>query len=154
MDYEKKNKEAVEKVCGTCTYWQEGTLDRGMCQAGEPHQTHSAETCDMWEQHEEIPIKEQPSEDLEEAESLLPEPYGFLQTDIYGGSESVYSREQMLAILKAGIEWQKKQMLKDAVEGEIVKDISNKLAVTAKVNLEGFKFGQKVKIVIVKEGKK
>ena len=54
----------VEKVCGTCTYWQEGTLDRGQCQAGEPHQTHSADTCDMWEQHEEIPMKEQAEKDL------------------------------------------------------------------------------------------
>ena len=39
-----------------------------------------------------------------------------------------------------------------AVEGEVVKDINNKLAVTAKnVNLDGFKFGDKVRIIIVKE---
>lgn len=48
-------------------------------------------------------------------------------------------------------QWQKEQMTEDAVEGEVVKDISNKLAVTAKINLDGFKFGQKVKIFIVKE---
>lgn len=52
----------------------------------------------------------------------------------------------------AGSEWQKEQMMKDAVEGEIVKDITNKLAVTAKnINLDGFKFGDKVRIIIVKE---
>lgn len=52
----------------------------------------------------------------------------------------------------AGAEWQKEQMMKDAMEGEIVKDITNKLAVTAKnINLDGFKFGDKVKIIIVKE---
>ena len=46
----------------------------------------------------------------------------------------------------------KEQMMKDAVEGEIVKDITNKLAVTAKnINLDGFKFGDKVKIIIVKQ---
>lgn len=39
-----------------------------------------------------------------------------------------------------------------AVEGEVVKDINNKLAVTAKnVNLDGFKFGDRVKIIIVKD---
>ena len=46
----------------------------------------------------------------------------------------------------------KEQMLKEAVEGEVVKDINNKLAVTAKnVNLDVFKFGEKVKIIIVKK---
>lgn len=44
------------------------------------------------------------------------------------------------------------KMMNDAVEGEIVKDISNRLAVTAKnINLDGFKFGDKVKIIIVKQ---
>ncbi len=45
----------------------------------------------------------------------------------------------------------KEQMMKEAVEGEVVKDISNKLAVTAKINLDGFKFGDKVRVIIVKE---
>ena len=45
----------------------------------------------------------------------------------------------------------KEEMMKKAVEGEVVKDISNKLAVTAKINLDGFKFGDKVRIIIVKE---
>lgn len=56
---------------------------------------------------------------------------------------------------EAGAEWQKRQMMKDAVEGEVVKDISNKLAVTAKgIDLDGFKFGDKVRVVIVKEEEK
>lgn len=56
---------------------------------------------------------------------------------------------------KAGAEWQKAKMMEGAVEGEVVKDISNKLAVTAKnINLDGFRFGDKVKIIIVKEDKK
>ena len=49
----------------------------------------------------------------------------------------------------AGAEWQKEQMLKDAVEGDVVKDISNKLAVTAKINLDGFKFGDKVRVIVL-----
>lgn len=53
---------------------------------------------------------------------------------------------------KAGAEWQKAKMMEGAVEGEVVKDISNKLAATAKnINLDGLKFGDKVKIIIVKE---
>ncbi len=42
-------------------------------------------------------------------------------------------------------------MKDEAVEGEVVKDINNKLAVAAKINLDGFKFGDKVKIFIFKE---
>lgn len=46
----------------------------------------------------------------------------------------------------------KEQMMNGAVDGEIVKDITNMLAVTAKnINLDGFKFGDKVKIIIVKQ---
>lgn len=46
----------------------------------------------------------------------------------------------------------KVDMKVDMVEGEIVKDITNMLAVTAKnINLDGFKFGDKVKIIIIKD---
>ena len=55
-----------------------------------------------------------------------------------------YIRKDML------LEWQKAKMMKAAVEGEVVKDISNKLAVTAKnINLDGFKFGDKVSIIVL-----
>lgn len=61
-------------------------------------------------------------------------------------------QDAMIQSCKAGAKWQKEQMMKEAVEGEVVKDINNKLAVTAKnVNLDGFKFGEKVRIIIVKE---
>lgn len=45
---------------------------------------------------------------------------------------------------------ERERLMKDAVEGEIVKDISGKLGATAKVNLDGFKFGEKVRVIIVK----
>lgn len=55
----------------------------------------------------------------------------------------------------AGSDWQREQMLSEAAEGEVVKDINNKLAVTAKnVNLDKFKFGDKVRVIIVKEDEK
>ena len=46
-----------------------------------------------------------PSNLDEAAEESMPEEKGFLEIDIYGGSEAVYSREQMLAMFKAGAEW-------------------------------------------------
>lgn len=53
---------------------------------------------------------------------------------------------------KIGFRDCREQMMKEAVEGEVVKDINNKLAVTAKnVNLDKFKFGDKVRIIIVNE---
>ena len=51
-----------------------------------------------------------------------------------------------------GIQYAREMMMKEAVEGEVVKDINNKLAVTAKnVNLDKFKFGDKVRIIIANE---
>ena len=54
-----------------------------------------------------------------------------------------------------GMQYAYDQLLKESVEGEVVKDINNKLAVTAKgINLDGFKFGDKVKIIVLKEEQK
>jgi len=54
-----------------------------------------------------------------------------------------------------GIQYAREMMINEAVDGEVVKDINNKLAVTAKnVNLDKFKFGDKVRIIIVKEDEK
>lgn len=98
------------------------------------------------------------SEDLEEAASK------------YATDDNNWFIEEEKLAFKAGAEWQKKQtpmpedtvlfnkgveegkrlIMEGAVEGEVVKDISNKLAVTAKgINLDGFKFGQKVRIIIL-----
>ena len=55
---ERQHEEEKEKVCGTCAYWNKSTLDRGICESGEPHQTHSAETCERWSEFKEMPIKE------------------------------------------------------------------------------------------------
>lgn len=46
-----------------------------------------------------------PSNLDEAAKESMPRNKGFLEIDIYGGSEAVYSREQMLAMFKAGAEW-------------------------------------------------
>ena len=46
----------------------------------------------------------------EEAEKVMPYSYDFIELDIYGGSEPVYSREQMRTMFKAGAEWMAKQI--------------------------------------------
>lgn len=46
------------------------------------------------------------------------------------------------------------RLMKNAVYGEIVKDISGELGVSAKAIPDGFKFGEKVKVIIIKEAKK
>ena len=53
----------------------------------------------------ETKVVELPSNLDEAAEESMPEEEGFLEIDIYGGSEAVYSREQMLAMFKVGAEW-------------------------------------------------
>lgn len=59
-------------------------------------------------------------------------------------------------LFNKGVEEGKRLMMEEAVEGEVVKDINNKLAVTAKnVNLDKFKFGDKVRVIVLpKEDKK
>lgn len=50
----------------------------------------------------------------------------------------------------AGAEWQKEQMLKDAVEGEVVQDLHGKLHVkTNAVSDILYQFGDKVKVIIL-----
>ena len=53
-----------------------------------------------------------------------------------------------------GVFAERNRVLRQAADGEVVKDISGKLGVTAKVNLDGFVFGEKVKVFIIKEAKK
>lgn len=90
--------------------------------------------------------EEKPSKDLEEAAENL------FETIEIQEHENIFE-DTFKKIFIAGAERQKAKMMKDAVEGEIVKDIyNNKLALTAKnINLDGFKFGDKVKMIIVKE---
>ena len=48
----------------------------------------------------------------------------------------------------AGAKWQKEQMMKEAVEGEVVKDWDNNLSVKSGV-ICGFKFGEKVRVIVL-----
>ena len=74
---------------------------------------------------------------------------------LIAGAKWAKEQEQMLLpedtlIFKKGVEEGRRLMMEDAVEGEVVKDISNRLCVTAKnINLDGFRFGDKVRIIIL-----
>jgi hypothetical protein len=46
-----------------------------------------------------------PSNLDEAVNGVMPISYGSLEVDCYGGSEPVYSREQMVEMFKAGAEW-------------------------------------------------
>lgn len=96
-------------------------------------------------------------------------------TDTFPISEETYVDYRVKCAFIAGAKWQyqkdrgefakikaktwcegfdahKEQMMEEAVEGEVVKDINNKLAVTAKnINIDGLKFGEKVKVIVIKE---
>ena len=65
-------------------------------------------------------------------------------------SEVSFAKLSRIAVRVA--KWQKEQIMKDAVEGEIVKDSANNLYIgKAKVNKNNFKFGDKVKLLVLKE---
>ena len=68
----------------------------------------------------------------------------------------ILAEEDFNAEKEKSMEWGynlcKEQMMEEAGEGEVVKDINNKLAVTAKnVNLDKFKFGDKVLVIVCKK---
>lgn len=85
--------------------------------------------------------QEQPSDDLEEAADKYEQEYF---TDATLGEAYI-----------TGAEWQMKQMLKDAVEGEIQMRYSGCLCAKTirAINEDKFKLGDKVRIIIVKEEK-
>ncbi len=63
-----------------------------------------------------------------------------------------WETQDIVDAFKAGARWQKEQMEKEAINGEIVKTLDNSLHVSSYIfKREGFKFGDKVKIIIIKE---
>ena len=62
------------------------------------------------------------------------------------------NKGEMAEAFIAGAEWQKEQMLKDAVEGEVIEDLHGQRYVKSEaVDGTKFKFGDKVKILIIPE---
>jgi len=93
-------------------------------------------------------LPEEPvSEDLEEAK----EAYCNEHNDDCFDATGDYCPHIRKAFV-AGAEWQKQQMMKEAVEGEVVKDLHGKLHVkTNAVSDTLYHFGDKVKVLIIPE---
>ena len=98
--------------------------------------------------------KEQPSEDLEKYASRAGFDYVDDIDSKYPGHrwndhdvEFAY-RDGIIA----GAEWQKEQMLKGAVEGEVIEDLHGQRYVKSEaVDGTEFKFGERVKMLIIKD---
>lgn len=87
-------------------------------------------------------IQEEPvSEDMEEAA------FDYAEACKYDGGEKLLCVEHF----KAGAQWQKEQMMKDAVDGEVYMTIFGDATITVD-NLNGdLAQGDKVKVIIIKE---
>ena len=95
---------------------------------------------DQWAHYEE-PV----CEELEDAA------YNYVMDTFGNPKQSLFDYDQQCFI--AGANWQKKQMMKEAVEGEIVQDMKGLFHAksTAFVSDNEYDFGQKVKLIICKE---
>ena len=101
--------------------------------------------------------EEKPSEDLEKAAAnIYKTPFGTRAEDFIAGAEWQEKQDLRWAgeIHKNGYNLCKEQMLKDAVEGEIQMRYSGCLCAKTirAINEDKFKLGDKVKIIILKDG--
>lgn len=89
--------------------------------------------------------EEKLSEDLEEAAEEL------FETIEVQEHENIFE-DTFKKIFIAGVEWQKKQMMKDAVEGEVIYDLGGFFRIKSEA-IDGakYKVGSWVKLIIVKE---
>lgn len=96
-------------------------------------------------------LPEEPDKSLEEAAETFNRKDAARMWDYEDKTEG----EIVEAAFKAGAEWQELKMMEGAVEGEIIKDIHNLLHVKSDVlpMPSEYKFGDKVKIIILKGDK-
>ena len=86
---------------------------------------------------------EQPSEDLEEAANL------------YANKQGLELKPFARRFFIAGAQWQKEQMMKSAIDGEVTKDFYQNLVVRGELppnKNHDFCFGDKVKIIVTRKG--
>lgn len=83
------------------------------------------------------------SEELEEAA------FDYAESCKYDGGKKLLCVEHF----KAGAKWQKKQLMKDAISAELYSDgmLTPLIGVKDKEKLKGIKFGDKVKLIIIKD---
>ena len=89
---------------------------------------------------------EEPSKDLEEAANE----YAGVNYDCETETDAFYHHVQKEAFI-AGVKWQKKQMMKEAVDYKICNNLAAYPVIYYEVDHLGLKYGDKVKLIIVKE---
>lgn len=95
------------------------------------------------EKSEKPTLQEQPvCEDVEEAAKAY--------ADDINSNECLYTYTDFTDAFKAGAKWQKEQMLKEAVEGEII-NAGYPTKIELNTFYSKFEHGQKVKLIIIKE---
>ena len=100
--------------------------------------------------------EEKISDDLEEAaESCMPECMWGIDVNGDDITENAYDFNQMIQMFKDGVDWKKKQMMKNAVGGEITVYVLSKHLKYDKGKFlnawDRFNIGDKVKIIVIKE---
>ena len=90
-------------------------------------------------------LPEQPVEGLDEAAEESWAEYEYRETP-----QGLYSSCYKDGFI-AGADWQKAKMMEDAVEGEVTTDNRGNNVVRAGVFNKDFEYGDKVKIIIIKE---
>ena len=92
----------------------------------------------------------QPKQEWNDLESYAQKVEDYYDVGEERGYLCVHRGEVKDAVI-AGAKWQKEQMMKEAVEGEIIKDNRGNNVVRTGVFNNGFEIGDKVRIIIVKE---
>lgn len=103
---------------------------------------------------QEDPVKKALAEEAA-IKSLPNSPYS-VQVDNLGGCIPAWDQEQMVDMFKNGVKWKEQQIIKDAIEAEIL-DIyypsGSSLEISARIPEDKYESGDKVKLIIIKENK-
>lgn len=91
--------------------------------------------------------EEKPSEDLEEAAKE----YAYQGIPEEMKSQLKPIGDEIIKNFKAGAEWQKEQTMKEAVDYKIVNNLAAYPVIYYEVDHLGLKYGDKVKLIIVKQ---
>ena len=100
-------------------------------------------------------LQEQPvCEGLEDVADTLAEEHGFVKKPNFKPAKYSWSavRDVFIEGVIAGAKWQKEQVLKDGLDKIVHLEWGKKKIEVYDAELEGLKFGDKVKLIIIKEG--
>lgn len=96
-------------------------------------------------------LSEEPNKSLEEAAEIIAK--NILGRDYLAELDedcAIDALEDAKNFVKAGAEWQKQQMLKDAIKATVTTNLADRPIIYLD-QLHGFEYGDKVRIIILKE---